>query len=209
MRTVSIFRNGKNQAVRLPADMAFEGVGELEISRTGDVITLRPARPTWRSFLGLSVADGDLLERQQVISNEAPVASGVAYMLDTATCVSIIQNRPESIIELLSAEVEHGHRIVISVITYAELRRDLADTDSVVEEFLARLDAVLPWDQAAANAMVQGMGAILKAGVAIGYNFVAVAGHAVAARCVLITKNDRELRHVPGLIHENWVEHVA
>ena len=31
MRTVSIFRNGKNQAVRLPKDMEFEGITELEI----------------------------------------------------------------------------------------------------------------------------------------------------------------------------------
>ena len=31
MRTVSFFKNGNNQAVCLPADMAYEGIGELEI----------------------------------------------------------------------------------------------------------------------------------------------------------------------------------
>lgn len=45
MRTVSIFRNGKNQAVRLPKDMEFEGITELEIIREGDAVILRPARP--------------------------------------------------------------------------------------------------------------------------------------------------------------------
>ena len=45
MRTVSIFKNGKNQAVRLPKDFEFDGVNELEIYKDGDVITLRPARP--------------------------------------------------------------------------------------------------------------------------------------------------------------------
>ena len=70
MRTVSIFKNGKNQAVRLPVDMAYEGVGELEISREGDVITLRPARPSWASFSELPKADASLLQERSVIVND-------------------------------------------------------------------------------------------------------------------------------------------
>lgn len=71
MRTVSIFKNGKNQAVRLPADMAYEGVGELEISKQGDVITLKPVRPTWQSFFELPKADGDFLgNRPDVVTDE-------------------------------------------------------------------------------------------------------------------------------------------
>lgn len=45
MRTVSIFKNGNNRAIRLPRDMDFEGVSELEIVREGDSIILRPVRP--------------------------------------------------------------------------------------------------------------------------------------------------------------------
>lgn len=72
MRTVSIFKNGKNQAVRLPADMAYEGVGELEISREGDLITLRPVRPSWASLLELPKADaGYLQERPVVVGDES------------------------------------------------------------------------------------------------------------------------------------------
>lgn len=71
MRTVSIFKNGKNQAVRLPTDMAYEGIGELEISREGDVITLRPARPSWASFSELPKADDNfLIDRPDVVSDE-------------------------------------------------------------------------------------------------------------------------------------------
>jgi len=40
MRTVSILKNGKNQAVRLPKDFEFDGASELEIHKQGDVITL-------------------------------------------------------------------------------------------------------------------------------------------------------------------------
>jgi antitoxin VapB len=71
MRTVSIFMNGRNQAVRLPQDMAFDGIGELEISKEGDVITLRPARPSWASLTELPKADADFLrERIAVASDE-------------------------------------------------------------------------------------------------------------------------------------------
>lgn len=71
MRTVSIFKNGKNQAVRLPKDMEFQGVAELEIIKTGDSITLRPARPDWLSFAALPQADADfLLERPLVVADE-------------------------------------------------------------------------------------------------------------------------------------------
>ena len=71
MRTVSIFKNGKNQAVRLPEDMEFAGVSELEILKEGNSIILRPARPSWTSFAGLEKADHDLLQdREDVITDE-------------------------------------------------------------------------------------------------------------------------------------------
>ncbi|MCL1127931.1 type II toxin-antitoxin system VapB family antitoxin [Shewanella surugensis] len=71
MRTVSIFKNGKNQAVRLPKDFEFDGVSELEIHREGDVITLQPVRPDWISFKDVDKADSDFLsEREDVIADE-------------------------------------------------------------------------------------------------------------------------------------------
>jgi antitoxin VapB len=51
--------------------MSYEGVGELEITRNGDTITLRPVRPSWSSLAQLPKADPDFLqERPNVISNE-------------------------------------------------------------------------------------------------------------------------------------------
>lgn len=71
MRTVSIFINGRNQAVRIPADMAYQDVTELEIRRDGDVITLRPARPSWNSFSQLPPADPDYLKtRPDILADE-------------------------------------------------------------------------------------------------------------------------------------------
>lgn len=78
MRTVSIFKNGKNQAVRLPNDMAYEGIGELEITREGDVITLRSVRPSWASFSELPKADDDFLIKRPSVPEEV-VAAVEAY----------------------------------------------------------------------------------------------------------------------------------
>ncbi len=71
-RIVSLFRNGRNQAVRLPRDMEFEGVSRLEITRAGDTLVLRPLRPSWLSFAdepGIDEKDF-LLERPDIIEDE-------------------------------------------------------------------------------------------------------------------------------------------
>ena len=70
MRSVSIFMNGKNQAIRLPKDMAFDGIGELEIVKEGDVITLRPARPSWTSLAELPKADTDFLQARTAVAGD-------------------------------------------------------------------------------------------------------------------------------------------
>ncbi|EOV3157548.1 type II toxin-antitoxin system VapB family antitoxin [Enterobacter ludwigii] len=70
MRTVSIFKNGNNRAIRLPRDLDFEGVSELEIVREGDRIILRPVRPTWGSFALMGKAGPEFMaEREGVISD--------------------------------------------------------------------------------------------------------------------------------------------
>ncbi len=69
MRTVSIFRNNRNQAIRLPKDFEFPGVTELTIEKQGDTILLRPVRPSWTSFLDEPLADEDFLrERPDAIA---------------------------------------------------------------------------------------------------------------------------------------------
>lgn len=71
MRTVSIFKNGNNRAIRLPRELDFEGVSELEIIREGNSIILRPVRPTWSSFLELEKAAPDFMaEREDVVCDE-------------------------------------------------------------------------------------------------------------------------------------------
>lgn len=67
-RTVSIFKNGNNRAIRLPKEFDFEGVNQLEIKREGDCVILRPIKRNWLSLKKEEKADGDfLLEREDVI----------------------------------------------------------------------------------------------------------------------------------------------
>ncbi len=68
MRTVSIFKNGNNRAIRLPRDLDFEGVSELEIVREGDRIILRPVRPAWGSFAQLEKAIRTLWRSARMLS---------------------------------------------------------------------------------------------------------------------------------------------
>jgi antitoxin VapB len=51
MQTTRAFKNGNSQAVRIPADLAYERTDiELEIEREGEEIRIRPAR---RSLSGV------------------------------------------------------------------------------------------------------------------------------------------------------------
>lgn len=70
MRTVSVFKNGNNRAIRLPRDLDFDGVNELEIIREGDTLILRPVKPSWNSFMQEEKADADFLnDREDVIED--------------------------------------------------------------------------------------------------------------------------------------------
>ena len=61
MRTASLFKNGKNQAVRLPREFEFEGVTEVGIIKEGESIILTPKRKSWTSFAGIEPADSNFL----------------------------------------------------------------------------------------------------------------------------------------------------
>lgn len=133
------------------------------------------------------------------------------YMLDTCICSFIMRERAASVISRLATEVEQGNRMVVSTITYAEMRygqigkKASAKHKLLVDEFVKRLDAVLPWDKQAVDATVEIMRVLAKAGTPIGANDAAIAGHAIASDCTVVTNNVREFSRVPGLVYEDWV----
>lgn len=133
------------------------------------------------------------------------------YMLDTCICSFIMREHPVSVLQRLAAEVAQNNRIVISAITYAEMRYGQIGKKAspkhkmLVDEFVKRLDEILPWGQTAVDATIEVKSRLTEAGSVIGENDTAIAGHAIASGCVLVTNNVREFSRVPGLSYEDWV----
>jgi tRNA(fMet)-specific endonuclease VapC len=134
------------------------------------------------------------------------------YMLDTNICSFIIRERPPVLLERLQSAAAKQHRIVISVITYYELllgtigRNASPRHATLVETFVVRLSAILSWDRAAAEEAIRIRTALSAKGTPIGGNDTMIAGHAIAADCVLITNNTREFCRVGNLRVEDWTQ---
>ncbi|MEL7698311.1 MULTISPECIES: type II toxin-antitoxin system VapC family toxin [Pantoea] len=135
----------------------------------------------------------------------------ITYMLDTCICSFIMREQPEAVRKRLEQAVLRGNRIVVSAITYAEMRFGAIGKKAsprhaqLVDAFCARLDAVLSWDRAAVDATTEIKAALAAAGTPIGPNDTAIAGHAIATGAILVTNNTREFERVPGLALEDWV----
>jgi tRNA(fMet)-specific endonuclease VapC len=132
------------------------------------------------------------------------------YMLDTNICSFIMRERPPAVLERLQGAVESQNRIVISVITYYEMLLGTIGKNAsprharLVDAFIARLSAILPWERTAAEEATRIRKELAATGTPIGSNDAMIAGHALAAECVLITNNMREFSRVKGLRAEDW-----
>lgn len=133
-------------------------------------------------------------------------------MLDTCICSFIMREQPEAVLKRLEQAVLRRHRIVVSAITYAEMRFGCTSKKAsprhaqLVDAFCSRLDAVLAWDRAAVDATTEIRAVLAAAGTPIGSNDAAIAGHAIASGAILVTNNVREFERVPGLQYEDWVK---
>jgi tRNA(fMet)-specific endonuclease VapC len=133
-------------------------------------------------------------------------------MLDTNICSFIMRERPIHLLKVLQAHVENKDRIVVSVITYAEMRfgtigkKASPKHSTIVDEFMSRIDSVLSWDKEAVDATTAIKKALSDKGTPIGANDTAIAGHAIASDCVLVTNNTKEFERVPALHLEDWTK---
>jgi len=132
------------------------------------------------------------------------------YMLDTNICSFIMRERPAELLAKMQACVDAQQRIVISAITYAEMRfgaigkKASPKHSGLVSAFVMRLDGVLPWDAAAVDETTRVRVELASRGTPIGDNDAAIAGHAVAAGSILVTNNLPEFQRVPELRFEDW-----
>ena len=121
-----------------------------------------------------------------------------------------MREQPIEVLEKLQIIAKH-HQIVISAITYAEMRYGAIGKKSSpkhnkwVDHFVMRLDAILPWDVKAIDEAARIKKELNNKGFPIGPNDTAIAGHAISAECILVTNNSREFKRVSGLNWEDWV----
>lgn len=132
------------------------------------------------------------------------------YMLDTCICSFIQREQPEQVLTRLQQTHAKQHRIVVSAITCAEMRFGATSRKAskkhiaLVDAFLARLDAILPWDAAAVDQTAIIKRQLSDLGTPIGPNDTAIAGHALSTQAILVTNNMREFKRVEGLTLEDW-----
>ena len=135
----------------------------------------------------------------------------INYMLDTCICSFIMREQPITVLQKLQSVVGKQHRIVVSAITYQEMQYGLLGKKAsprhvvLVQDFLKRIDEILPWDKKAVDATTEVKRILMAKGTPIGNNDTAIAGHAIATGCVLVTNNTREFQRIKGLKLEDWV----
>ena len=128
------------------------------------------------------------------------------YMLDTNICVYLMHHHPPAVTRRF-ARCAYGD-VVMSSITLAELRfgalvsPQRAKDDRALAGLLEDVPAV-PFEDRAAAAYA----AVRAAGRERRRDALdrLIAGHAIAADCVLVTNNETDFRSFPGLQLENWV----
>lgn len=129
------------------------------------------------------------------------------YLLDTNICIYIIKRRPERVIEELTRQTVG--EVGVSSITAAELwygtarSRSYERSRAALEQFLVPL-VIAPFDAAAAEACGHIRTSLERQGQPIGPFDTLIAAHALSLGITLVTNNEREFRHVPGLIVVNW-----
>jgi tRNA(fMet)-specific endonuclease VapC len=131
----------------------------------------------------------------------------VKYLLDTAICIYIINERPEHVRARFSMELVGD--IGMSSITASELAYGVAKSGSArnraaLERFMLPLE-IAPYGPEAAFAYGDIRAGLERRGTAIGPLDLLVAAHAVSLGSTLVTNNTGEFRRVAGLRCENWI----
>lgn len=133
--------------------------------------------------------------------------SRTRFLLDTNTCIYIINRRPAKVFDHF-AGLKHGE-IAISSITGAELSFGVAKSGSqrnraALDKFFAPLE-ILPFDERAMREYGPLRNHLESAGTPIGSLDLLIAAHALSLESTLVTNNAREFQRVPGLAIENWL----
>ncbi|MDE3233628.1 MAG: type II toxin-antitoxin system VapC family toxin [Pseudomonadota bacterium] len=134
----------------------------------------------------------------------------MVILLDTNTCIYIINNRPPNVLERFR-KYKAGE-VGISSIAASELAYGVAKSGSVknrkaLDMFLAPLK-VLPFDSQCLWFYADLRASLEKQGLTIGAMDTLIAAHALSIDGTLVTNNLKEFARVPKLKLENWFEAI-
>jgi len=129
------------------------------------------------------------------------------YLLDANILSALVHREPARVSEHVRSVGQAN--VCTSIIVAAELRFGVAKIRSVrlmqrVEELLATID-VLPFEEPADTVYGEIRVQLEKRGRPIGANDLFIAAHAISLGYTLVSANEREFSHVPGLRTENWL----
>ena len=129
-------------------------------------------------------------------------------LLDTNTCIYIINNRPPNVLERFR-KYKAGE-VGISSIAASELAYGVAKSGSVknrtaLEMFLAPMQ-ILPFDSQCLWFYADLRASLEKQGLSIGPMDTLIAAQALSIDGTLVTNNIKEFMPVPKLKLENWFE---
>lgn len=129
------------------------------------------------------------------------------YLLDTNICIYLRRGRPKSVLQRFARLV--AGEAAMSVVTYGELAFGVEKSQRRAEaevgfQQLREVIQVLPLPQGAGRAYGTLRAKLEFEGRTLGSNDLWIAAHAVEAKLILVTNNEREFVRVPNLTIENW-----
>ena len=129
----------------------------------------------------------------------------MSYLLDTNTCIYIINSRPEKVLHRFHQE--RIGNIGISSITASELTYGVIKSGSVrnrlaLEMFLASLE-IYPFNESVIWHYGEVRADLEKRGKTIGALDTMIAAHALALNSILVTYNSREFNLAERLHYDN------
>lgn len=129
-------------------------------------------------------------------------------LLDTNTCIYIINNRPPNVLEKFR-KYKAGE-VGISSIAASELAYGVAKSGSIknrkaLDMFLAPMQ-ILPFDSQCLWFYADLRASLKKQGLSIGPMDSLIAAHALSIDGTLVTNNIKEFMRVPKLKLDNWFE---
>ena len=129
------------------------------------------------------------------------------YLLDTDTCIYLINGRSASVVRAITRL--EPNQVKLSAVSLAELEygasksRSREKNRNALLRFAAAFD-IVPFDDRDAEVYGLIRAGLERRGQPIGPYDVQIAAQAITRNLVLVTNNVEEFRRVPGLRIQNW-----